>query len=153
MSNSWACNIPLRFILNCHYLLQVDAVMAELSLSPVANTVIGSRIFRGISDGERRRVSIAAQLLQDPSEYGAKPFRPKHTLCPFLLDGHLVHPSTTCLSSTFSNRTFHLSQRFNRTILINVQRCPSLPGRDVSHKPSCSLSLVADGICDDKSSI
>uniref|UniRef100_A0A6J0U6A8 ATP-binding cassette sub-family G member 5 n=1 Tax=Pogona vitticeps TaxID=103695 RepID=A0A6J0U6A8_9SAUR len=45
---------------------KVDAVMAELGLSPVANTVIGSRIFRGISDGERRRVSIAAQLLQDP---------------------------------------------------------------------------------------
>uniref|UniRef100_H9GM31 ATP binding cassette subfamily G member 5 n=1 Tax=Anolis carolinensis TaxID=28377 RepID=H9GM31_ANOCA len=45
---------------------KVDAVMAELSLSHVANSVIGSRIFRGISDGERRRVSIAAQLLQDP---------------------------------------------------------------------------------------
>lgn len=49
--------------------LQVDAVMAELRLSQVANSVIGSRIFQGISDGERRRVSIAAQLLQDPSEY------------------------------------------------------------------------------------
>ncbi|KAH0622751.1 hypothetical protein JD844_025351, partial [Phrynosoma platyrhinos] len=48
---------------------KVDAVMAELSLSHVANSVIGSRIFRGISDGERRRVSIAAQLLQDPSEF------------------------------------------------------------------------------------
>lgn len=51
------------------WFLQVDAVMAELSLSHVANSVIGSRIFQGISDGERRRVSIAAQLLQDPSEY------------------------------------------------------------------------------------
>ncbi|XP_042323952.1 LOW QUALITY PROTEIN: ATP-binding cassette sub-family G member 5 [Sceloporus undulatus] len=45
---------------------KVDAVMAELNLSHVGNSVIGSRIFRGISDGERRRVSIAAQLLQDP---------------------------------------------------------------------------------------
>lgn len=45
---------------------KVDAVMAELRLSQVANSVIGSRIFQGISDGERRRVSIAAQLLQDP---------------------------------------------------------------------------------------
>ncbi|XP_028580640.2 ATP-binding cassette sub-family G member 5 [Podarcis muralis] len=45
---------------------KVDAVMAELSLSHVACSVIGNRTLRGISDGERRRVSIAAQLLQDP---------------------------------------------------------------------------------------
>lgn len=43
--------------------------MAELSLSHVANTVIGGRVFPGISGGERRRVSIASQLLQDPSEF------------------------------------------------------------------------------------
>ncbi|XP_051471574.1 ATP-binding cassette sub-family G member 5 isoform X2 [Apus apus] len=45
---------------------KVAAVMAELSLSHIADKVIGSRIFVGISGGERRRVSIAAQLLQDP---------------------------------------------------------------------------------------
>ncbi|NXY81436.1 ABCG5 protein, partial [Alcedo cyanopectus] len=45
---------------------KVDAVMAELSLTHIADTVIGSRVFVGISGGERRRVSIAAQLLQDP---------------------------------------------------------------------------------------
>ncbi|XP_063297535.1 ATP-binding cassette sub-family G member 5 [Pelobates fuscus] len=45
---------------------KVDSVMAELSLTSVANTVIGGRIFNGISSGERRRVSIAAQLIQDP---------------------------------------------------------------------------------------
>uniref|UniRef100_A0A8C0HES0 ATP binding cassette subfamily G member 5 n=1 Tax=Chelonoidis abingdonii TaxID=106734 RepID=A0A8C0HES0_CHEAB len=43
-----------------------NAVMAKLSLSHVATNVIGSSIFRGISSGERHRVSIAAQLLQDP---------------------------------------------------------------------------------------
>lgn len=42
--------------------------MAELSLSHVAHSVIGGRVFPGISGGERRRVSIASQLLQDPSE-------------------------------------------------------------------------------------
>uniref|UniRef100_A0A5F9DN09 ATP binding cassette subfamily G member 5 n=1 Tax=Oryctolagus cuniculus TaxID=9986 RepID=A0A5F9DN09_RABIT len=47
-------------------LLQVEAVMAELSLSHVADTLIGSYSFGGISSGERRRVSIAAQLIQDP---------------------------------------------------------------------------------------
>lgn len=45
---------------------KVSAVMAELSLTHVAHSVIGGRIFPGISGGERRRVSIASQLLQDP---------------------------------------------------------------------------------------
>lgn len=45
---------------------KVSAVMAELSLTHVAHSVIGGRIFAGISGGERRRVSIASQLLQDP---------------------------------------------------------------------------------------
>uniref|UniRef100_A0A8C0USN0 ATP binding cassette subfamily G member 5 n=1 Tax=Cyanistes caeruleus TaxID=156563 RepID=A0A8C0USN0_CYACU len=45
---------------------KVDAVMAELSLSQIADKIIGSRNVVGISGGERRRVSVAAQLLQDP---------------------------------------------------------------------------------------
>ncbi|XP_034040746.1 ATP-binding cassette sub-family G member 5 isoform X2 [Thalassophryne amazonica] len=45
---------------------KVSAVMAELSLTHVAHCVIGGRVFPGISGGERRRVSIASQLLQDP---------------------------------------------------------------------------------------
>ncbi|XP_011531329.1 ATP-binding cassette sub-family G member 5 isoform X6 [Homo sapiens] len=40
--------------------------MAELSLSHVADRLIGNYSLGGISTGERRRVSIAAQLLQDP---------------------------------------------------------------------------------------
>lgn len=50
-------------------LLQVEAVMEELSLSHVADQIIGNYNFGGISSGERRRVSIAAQLLQDPSKW------------------------------------------------------------------------------------
>ncbi|XP_078505811.1 ATP-binding cassette sub-family G member 5 isoform X1 [Lissotriton helveticus] len=45
---------------------KVESVMAELSLTHVAKNVIGGRVINGISSGERRRVSIAAQLLQDP---------------------------------------------------------------------------------------
>lgn len=46
---------------------KVEAVMTELSLSHVADQLIGNYSFGGISHGERRRVSIAAQLLQDPT--------------------------------------------------------------------------------------
>ncbi|XP_004686302.1 PREDICTED: ATP-binding cassette sub-family G member 5 [Condylura cristata] len=45
---------------------KVEAVMAELSLTHVADQLIGNYHLGGISNGERRRVSIAAQLLQDP---------------------------------------------------------------------------------------
>ncbi|XP_055986566.1 ATP-binding cassette sub-family G member 5 [Sorex fumeus] len=45
---------------------KVEAVLAELSLGHVADQLVGSHSAGGISKGERRRVSIAAQLLQDP---------------------------------------------------------------------------------------
>ncbi|XP_010609812.1 ATP-binding cassette sub-family G member 5 [Fukomys damarensis] len=45
---------------------KVEAIMAELHLSHVADQVIGNYNFGGISSGERRRVSMAIQLLQDP---------------------------------------------------------------------------------------
>ncbi|XP_055956929.1 ATP-binding cassette sub-family G member 8 [Patella vulgata] len=46
---------------------KVDGVIAELGLSHVANTRVGGVDIRGISGGERRRVSIGVQLLLDPS--------------------------------------------------------------------------------------
>ncbi|XP_048971446.1 ATP-binding cassette sub-family G member 5 isoform X2 [Canis lupus baileyi] len=48
------------------YRKKVETVMVELSLSHVADRLIGNYNLGGISSGERRRVSIAAQLLQDP---------------------------------------------------------------------------------------
>ncbi|XP_008590328.1 PREDICTED: ATP-binding cassette sub-family G member 5 [Galeopterus variegatus] len=49
-----------------HLQKKVETVMAELSLSHVADQLIGNYNLGGISSGERRRVSIAAQLLQNP---------------------------------------------------------------------------------------
>lgn len=44
-----------------------EGVMAELGLSKCANTVIGNTFLRGVSGGERKRVSIAHEMLIDPS--------------------------------------------------------------------------------------
>ncbi|XP_076463935.1 ATP-binding cassette sub-family G member 8-like [Babylonia areolata] len=47
--------------------VRVNNVIAELGLLEAADTRIGSAEIRGISGGERRRVSIGIQMLIDPS--------------------------------------------------------------------------------------
>ena len=47
---------------------RVDDVLEEMGLRHITHARIGGSIDRGISGGEKRRVSIALQLLQDPSE-------------------------------------------------------------------------------------
>lgn len=49
--------------------VQVDDVIAELRLRQCANTRVGNTYVRGVSGGERRRVSIAVQLLWNPGEF------------------------------------------------------------------------------------
>ncbi|XP_048208977.1 ATP-binding cassette sub-family G member 8 isoform X2 [Perognathus longimembris pacificus] len=45
---------------------RVEDVIAELRLRPCANTRVGNMYVRGVSGGERRRVSIGVQLLWNP---------------------------------------------------------------------------------------
>ncbi|XP_039743215.1 ATP-binding cassette sub-family G member 8 [Pteropus medius] len=45
---------------------RVDDVIAELRLRQCANTRVGNAYLRGVSGGERRRVSIGVQLLWNP---------------------------------------------------------------------------------------
>lgn len=47
--------------------LKVDEVIFRMGLRKVADCRIGGHIERGISGGERRRVSIATQLVHEPS--------------------------------------------------------------------------------------
>ncbi|CAI9114767.1 OLC1v1015562C1 [Oldenlandia corymbosa var. corymbosa] len=44
-----------------------DSVISELGLSKCENTVIGNSFVRGVSGGERKRVSIAHEMLVNPS--------------------------------------------------------------------------------------
>ncbi|CAM6049995.1 unnamed protein product [Sphagnum compactum] len=47
--------------------IRVKALMNELGLSHVANTRIGNETIRGVSGGERRRVSIGVDVIHDPA--------------------------------------------------------------------------------------
>lgn len=44
-----------------------DGVISELGLTKCENTIIGNSFVRGVSGGERKRVSIAHEMLVDPS--------------------------------------------------------------------------------------
>ncbi|KAL8250774.1 hypothetical protein R6Q59_034467 [Mikania micrantha] len=44
-----------------------DSVIAELGLTKCQNTIIGNTFIRGVSGGERKRVSIAHEMLVNPS--------------------------------------------------------------------------------------
>ncbi len=52
---------------NAEKIVRVEEIIHELGLKDCANTLIGDEFVRGISGGEKRRVSIAAQMLTDPS--------------------------------------------------------------------------------------
>lgn len=60
--------------------------MEELSLNHVADQMIGNYNFGGISSGERRRVSIAAQLIQDPSKWDTDSVTRCHQGLPHVLE-------------------------------------------------------------------
>lgn len=94
---------------------QVEDVIAELRLRQCANTRVGNEYLRGVSGGERRRVSIGVQLLWNPGEHtspslGISAGRWKlsgksHTLtCPLggwrsSESGHLTTSARGCLST------------------------------------------------------
>jgi ABC-type multidrug transport system ATPase subunit len=46
--------------------VRADQVLAQLGLRHCADTLVGSEFVKGISGGERRRVSIGIQILTDP---------------------------------------------------------------------------------------
>ncbi|KAM9476927.1 ATP-binding cassette sub-family G member 8 [Clarias gariepinus] len=85
---------------------RVDDVIAELRLRQCANTRVGNNYVRGVSGGERRRVSIAVQLLWNPGI--------------LILD----EPTSGLDSFTAHNLVITLSRlaRGNRLVLLSVHQ-------------------------------
>ena len=48
----------------------MDLSLSQVGLRHVADSLVGGVVERGISGGEKRRLSIATQLIQDPGETG-----------------------------------------------------------------------------------
>ena len=48
-------------------MLRAEEVLASLGLLDCANTIVGGNGVKGLSGGEKRRLSIGVQLLNDPS--------------------------------------------------------------------------------------
>jgi ABC-type multidrug transport system ATPase subunit len=45
----------------------VERILTELELGHVADTLIGDETLRGLSGGQKRRVTVAVELVTDPS--------------------------------------------------------------------------------------
>ncbi|RRT37838.1 hypothetical protein B296_00051942 [Ensete ventricosum] len=56
-----------RTVAKAEKVAAAEAVMAELALSKCADTAVGGPFVRGISGGERKRVSIGHEMLVNPS--------------------------------------------------------------------------------------
>ncbi|XP_074844497.1 ATP-binding cassette sub-family G member 8 [Carettochelys insculpta] len=85
---------------------RVESVIAELRLRQCANTRVGNMYIRGVSGGERRRVSIGVQLLWNP--------------------GILILDEPTCGLDSFTahNLVITLSRlaRGNRLVLLSIHQ-------------------------------
>lgn len=116
---------------------QVDDVIAELRLRQCANTRVGNAYVRGVSGGERRRVSIAVQLLWNPGEgprwgrgahrAGARPaLVPLAHEAPLCWEGILIldEPTSGLDSFTAHNLVKTLSRlaKGNRLVLISLHQ-------------------------------
>lgn len=63
-------------------------MIAELRLRQCANTRVGNIYVRGVSGGERRRVSIGVQLLWNPGEAGGARGQPPGLIRPSWSPAH-----------------------------------------------------------------
>jgi ABC-type multidrug transport system ATPase subunit len=103
-----------------------EAVIAELGLGACADTIVGNAFVRGVSGGERKRVSIGHELLVNPS----------------LL---VLDEPTSGLDSTAAARlvaTLSALARKGRTVVLSVHQPSSRVYRMFD-----SVLLLAEGSC------
>ncbi|CAO2141065.1 unnamed protein product [Urochloa humidicola] len=103
-----------------------DAVITELGLASCADTIVGNAFIRGVSGGERKRVSIGHELLVNPS----------------LL---VLDEPTSGLDSTAAARlvaTLSALARKGRTVVMSVHQPSSRVYRMFD-----SVLLLAEGRC------
>ncbi|PUZ43932.1 hypothetical protein GQ55_8G046400 [Panicum hallii var. hallii] len=103
-----------------------EAVIAELGLAACADTVVGNAFVRGVSGGERKRVSIGHEMLVNPS----------------LL---ILDEPTSGLDSTAAARlvaTLSALARKGRTVVMSVHQPSSRVYRMFD-----SVLLLAEGSC------
>lgn len=107
-------------------LAAADAVIAELGLGACADTIVGNAFVRGVSGGERKRVSIGHELLVNPS----------------LL---VLDEPTSGLDSTAASRlvaTLSALARKGRTVVLSVHQPSSRVYRAFD-----SVLLLSEGSC------
>ncbi|KAE8804495.1 hypothetical protein D1007_19533 [Hordeum vulgare] len=107
-------------------LAAADAVIAELGLGTCADTIVGNAFVRGVSGGERKRVSIGHELLVNPS----------------LL---VLDEPTSGLDSTAASRlvaTLSALARKGRTVVLSVHQPSSRVYRAFD-----SVLLLSEGSC------
>jgi ABC-type multidrug transport system ATPase subunit len=88
-------------------------------LTKVANTIIGSTFIRGVSGGEKRRVSIGLQLLTNPSKKNDK-----NSICNSKGVLFLDEPTSGLDSTTAHNVVDTLLKlaRRNRTVICTIHQ-------------------------------
>lgn len=93
----------------------MEDVIAELRLRQCANTRVGNEYLRGVSGGERRRVSIGVQLLWNPGEQNPDTFLVPPTNHWGWLEkivGFREKPDTHTLLKTLNGSCIFLCQMF-----------------------------------------
>ncbi|KAI7739428.1 hypothetical protein M8C21_010771 [Ambrosia artemisiifolia] len=104
-----------------------DSVIAELGLCKCADTIIGNTFIRGVSGGERKRVSIAHEMLINPSllildePTSGLDSTAAHKLMSTL--GGLAHQKGKTVVTSVHQPSSRVFQSFDMVLVLSEGRC------------------------------